>query len=549
MRLKNQNICLAADYLRLSREDGDKAESDSIRNQRELITDFVKQHPDIKLVDEYVDDGYSGTNFERPDFQRLLEDIKKKKVNCIIVKDLSRLGRNYIETGRYLEKIFPFLGVRFISVTDHYDSANEKGEADQIIIPFKNLINDAYCRDISIKIRSQLDIKRKKGKFIGSFACYGYRKDANDKNHLVVDDYAAEIVQIIFKLKLEGVSSQGIAEKLNELGVLPPKEYKRTCGLNYNSGFSCGSNTKWAAMSVTRILKNEIYMGTMVQGKNRKINYKVKQSQPLNEDEWIRVPNMHEAIITPEIFQNVQELFELDTRTAPSEDAVYLFSGIISCGDCGENMVRRCTNKNGKKYYYYHCSTYKNKEGCSAHLISEKFLSAVIIDSINHQIQLLVNAEQILNGIGELPTEKIGVKTIQSQMISLHEEIERYKDLKMKLYQDMVEGLINQQEFQDINKRFSEKMEQSEHTLSELEQKKKRMQSKEIREVPWIEEFKKHQSIEHLERKELVSLVERITIHSKEKIEIRFRFAEEMDEYLANAQAVMQWKEDEGVAI
>ena len=167
----NQKSILAADYLRLSREDGDKLESDSIRNQRSLINDFVKQHPDITLVDEYIDDGYSGTNFERPAFKRLLEDVKKKKINCIIVKDLSRLGRNYIETGRYLEKIFPFLGVRFIAITDHYDSAAESDDADQIIVPFKNLINDAYCRDISIKIRSQLDVKRKNGQFIGSFAC------------------------------------------------------------------------------------------------------------------------------------------------------------------------------------------------------------------------------------------------------------------------------------------------------------------------------------------------------------------------------------------
>lgn len=185
----NQKSILAADYLRLSREDGDKLESDSIRNQRSLINDFVKQHKEIQLVEEYIDDGYSGTNFDRPAFQRMLEDVKRKKINCIIVKDLSRLGRNYIETGRYLEKIFPFMGVRFIAITDHYDSAAGSDDADQIIVPFKNLINDAYCRDISIKIRSQLDVKRKNGQFIGNFAAYGYLKDPEDKNHLIVDEY------------------------------------------------------------------------------------------------------------------------------------------------------------------------------------------------------------------------------------------------------------------------------------------------------------------------------------------------------------------------
>ena len=197
MYLKSQNSFLAAVYLRLSKDDGDKMESDSIRNQRSLIRDFAKQHSDITLVKEYVDDGFSGTNFERPDFQKMMEDARNHKINCIIVKDLSRLGRNYIETGRYLEKIFPVLGIRFIAVNDHYDSADTTNDSDQIIVPFKNLVNDAYCRDISIKIRSQLDIKRKKGQFIGNYAGYGYFKDPEDKNHLVIDEYAAEIVRMM----------------------------------------------------------------------------------------------------------------------------------------------------------------------------------------------------------------------------------------------------------------------------------------------------------------------------------------------------------------
>ena len=293
----SKNSILAADYLRLSKDDGDKAESDSIRNQRNLITGFVEQHKEIRLVDEYIDDGYSGTNFERPAFQRMLEDAKKNRINCIIVKDLSRLGRNYIETGRYLEKIFPLLGVRFIAINDHYDSADEANDSDQIIVPFKNLINDAYCRDISIKIRSQLDVKRKNGQFIGSFAGYGYLKDRDNRNHLIVDEYAAEIVKVIFKMKIDGFSSQRIAAKLNGMGVHPPMEYKRLCGMKYNSGFRSGSDPKWGVTSVNRILRNEVYTGTMVQGKTRKINYKVKQSCPIEEENWIKVENTHEAII------------------------------------------------------------------------------------------------------------------------------------------------------------------------------------------------------------------------------------------------------------
>jgi len=241
-----------AGYYRLSREDGDKMESDSIRNQKDLIADYVSKHPEITLVDEYVDDGYTGTNFDRPGFQKLLKDIESKKINCIIVKDLSRLGRNYIEMGRYLEKIFPLKGIRFIAINDHYDSFDESSEADQIVIPFKNLINDAYCRDISTKVRSQLDVKRKNGDFVGSFAPYGYRKDPDNKNRLLIDDEAAEIVRLIFSLRLEGYSAQRISEKLNEMNVATPFEYKRKNGFNYNSGFHTGENPKWIAVNVLR---------------------------------------------------------------------------------------------------------------------------------------------------------------------------------------------------------------------------------------------------------------------------------------------------------
>ncbi len=229
-----------ATYLRLSRSDGDQQESNSIKNQRALLNDYMGKHPELHKFDEYVDDGYSGTNFERPDFKRMMQDIEKRNVNCIIVKDLSRFGRNYIETGRYLERIFPFMGVRFIAINDHYDSAEENDDKGRILIPFNNLINDTYCRDISLRVRSHLDVKRKEGQFIGSFAGYGYRKDPKDKNHLIIDEYAAGIVQEIFKQKLNGMSSQHIASHLNELGVLPPNEYKRANGFNYTCGFQAG---------------------------------------------------------------------------------------------------------------------------------------------------------------------------------------------------------------------------------------------------------------------------------------------------------------------
>lgn len=437
MLFKQKKFSVAV-YLRLSREDGDKTESDSIANQRLLIENYLSDKPSLQFFREYVDDGYTGSNFERPGFIKMMEDVKRQKVNCIIVKDLSRFGRNYIEVGRYIEKKFPAMGIRFIAINDQYDNAKESGDAEQIIVPFKNLINDAYCRDISIKVRSQLDVKRKNGKFIGSFAAYGYLKDPKDKNHLIVDEYAAEIVQLIFNLKLDGFSALAIAEELNKMGVLPPMEYKRMLGYNYNSGFRTSTTPSWGAKSVIRILENELYTGVMVQGKNQKINYKVKKSRAVSSEQWIRVQDTHEAIIPRTYFDRVQEIMRLDTRTAPSEKNVYPLSGLVRCGDCEQNMVRRSTAKKNKVYYYLHCSSYRNGEGCTSHIISEEKLMCAVITFVKTQLALLVEADKILQHITELPKEQYGVKALNTQIGELNREIERYCDLKERLYQDKV---------------------------------------------------------------------------------------------------------------
>ena len=535
MYLKSHNSFLAAIYLRLSSDDGDKAESDSIRNQRSLLQDFVSKHSELSLIEEYVDDGYSGANFERPAFQRMMEDVRNHKINCIIVKDLSRLGRNYIETGRYLEKIFPVLGVRFIAVNDHYDSADTKNDADQIIVPFKNLINDAYCRDISMKIRSQLEIKRKKGEFTGSYASYGYAKDPIDKNHLVIDEYAAEIVRFIFNMKMDGYSADRISMKLNEMGVLTPMEYKRSCGFNYTCGFRSYKDAKWCATSVLRILKNELYVGTMVQGKTRKINYKVKACMDVRPEDWVKVEGTHEPIVSRELFECVQNLMKLDTRTSPEEEMIYIFSGLLRCGDCGQNMVRRVVKKKGKQYRYYHCSTYKNKEGCTSHNISDAKLQKVVLEAIQKQIALLVQADAIMAQIENIPQQQFGVKLLDSQIRTLNAEVQKYKDLRNNLYQDMVDGVITREEYRDIKQTFTRKMERAEESIRELETKKRRLLSNEMRTQKWVEEFKNCRNIESLDRKVTVMLIERIVIYSSDRIEIHFNHADEMAELLSYA--------------
>ena len=535
MLFKQKKFSVAV-YLRLSREDGDKTESDSIANQRLLIENYLSDKPSLQFFREYVDDGYTGSNFERPGFIKMMEDVKRQKVNCIIVKDLSRFGRNYIEVGRYIEKKFPAMGIRFIAINDQYDNAKESGDAEQIIVPFKNLINDAYCRDISIKVRSQLDVKRKNGKFIGSFAAYGYLKDPKDKNHLIVDEYAAEIVQLIFNLKLDGFSALAIAEELNKMGVLPPMEYKRMLGYNYNSGFRTSTTPSWGAKSVIRILENELYTGVMVQGKNQKINYKVKKSRAVSSEQWIRVQDTHEAIIPRTYFDRVQEIMRLDTRTAPSEKNVYPLSGLVRCGDCEQNMVRRSTAKKNKVYYYLHCSSYRNGEGCTSHIISEEKLMCAVITFVKTQLALLVEADKILQHITELPKEQYGVKVLNTQIGELNREIERYCDLKERLYQDMVAEVIDKEEYAEYNQRFSLKMEETKKAKTALEEKRERLLSTDIHLRPWMEEFKRISTLETLGRKEMVMLINRVLVFSKDRIEIHLNFEDEIYEFIERAE-------------
>ena len=405
------------------------------------------------------------------------------------------------------------------------DDSDDKG---RILIPFNNLINDTYCRDISMRVRSHLDVKRKEGQFIGSFAGYGYQKDPKDKNHLIIDEYAAGIVQEIFKQKLNGMSSQRIASHLNELGVLPPNEYKRANGFNYTCGFQAGLNQKWTVVSVNRILKNESYTGTLIQGKRRKINYKVKKSHDVGSENWIRVEDAHDAIISKGEFQQVQQLLELDTRTAPSQTTVYPLSGFLRCADCGQNMIRRTVTKNGKKYQYYHCSTYKNGGGCTPHMINSEKLTESVLTAIRHQVSLLVEAEKVLSNAELASGEQIGIKILDSQITALEAELERYSNLKIRLYQDLCDDVVSREEYGEMNTRFAQKIKEAQDKIQEIREKKQEALKHDTLLPTWLEEFKQYEHIKTLERRVVVELIDHIDVHSKTEIEIHFCFEDEL---------------------
>jgi len=371
-------------YARISREDGDKAVSDSIANQQALMENFVESRlsGDIAVSRIEIDDGYSGVNFNRPGFAAMLTAVHMGEIDCIIVKDLSRLGRNWIETGRYVEQIFPILGVRFIAVTDSFDSMEARTANDTILLPFKNLINDVYARDISLKVRSNLDAKRKKGEFVGAFAVYGYVRDSADRNRLAIDNTAAAVVRDIFKRRIAGQSNQGIARMLNESGVASPYEHKKNAG-NYYSAFATNQQAAWSAVAVGRILANEVYTGVMEQGKFSSINYKVRERFARAKADWVCVEDTHEAIVSKREFQLAAALLKRDVRVPSGKNELYALSGLLFCGDCGDSMVRRLVPSGGTKYAYYVCGTNKRGEGCKPHSTSERAVESAVLKIVN----------------------------------------------------------------------------------------------------------------------------------------------------------------------
>lgn len=527
----NNQIYRTAMYLRLSREDGDKSESDSIANQRALIHEYLKTQPNLCCVDEFVDDGCSGVNFERPAFLRMYENLKSGAVNCIVMKDLSRFGRNYIDVGRYLEQIFPTLGVRVIAINDGYDSANKAQSHDAIMLPIKNLMNDIYCRDISVKIKSQLDTKRRLGEFIGNFAVYGYMRDPNDHGKLIIDKEAAEIVQQIFLWKLNGINEQRIADRLNNMGVLSPLEYKKQHGYAISENFKKNDMAKWSYQAVSRILKNEMYTGTMVQGKTRKADHRSGRIISVSSDQWIRKESTHESIIDKERFELVQELLKLDTRSSPDTNGVKLFAGLIECADCHSPMIAKVNHVGDKEYLYFICGGYKKDRSCTTHNISYTKVYDVTLKALQTQIFLIEDIQRLLEQAKNTLSRKIVFSVWERQRINLENRLQHYKKIKEKLYEDYVEELLTKDEYLEYSQLYENKTEETEKLLRELEQKVKDSEQSDS-DNQWMNTFAKHRNIIELDRLCVVEMIKKIQINDHGGIHITFRFEDQISAIL-----------------
>jgi len=523
----------AADYARISREDGDKEESDSIGTQFDIIDDYIAHNDDITFIDRYSDDGWSGTNFDRPDFMRLMEDIKKGKINCVIVKDLSWLGRNYILVGQYLEMIFPMLNIRFISVNDRIDSIKDPASINNALVSFKNVMNDEYCRDISNKVRSSLDRKRSKGEFIGSFASYGYMKDPDDHHHLIVDPVAAEVVKNIFDWFLQGMSIIGIAKRLNHMGIPNPSAYKRQCGLNYKH--PAGQlDSAWPDSSVKRVLKNRLYVGDMVQNKNRTKSYKVQVSVAVPEENWVIVPNMHEAIIDREKFETVQQLLMRDTRTSPGINHVSIFAGYIRCADCLRAMGKKSVAQSYGKYHYYVCQTFRKagRNLCTKHTIREKQLYDAVLATIQSQIDLAVSMDQLVNDLKSQNVRAAKSSRLEKMLQLKEEEYEKVSRCRIDLYPDWKAGILSKDEYLSLKAKIGEQLEQIEIAIANIKEEISKYQSAPVSENKFISSFLRYRNIQVLTREVIVELIEMIYVHEGGTITIQFKYQDEYQRLL-----------------
>ena len=510
-------------YIRLSQEDKDKkyeSDSESVINQKELLRGYVKNN-NFNLVKEYVDDGYSGTDFERPGFQSMLEDINNKKINCVIVKDLSRLGRDHVMTGYYIETFFPENNIRFISILESYDSF--KNQASNDSSTFIIACNDYYSKQNSIKIRNVLNEKRKNGKFVGSLPCFGYMRDPLDKGHLVPNPETAPIVKNIFKWRADGIGPTEIANRLNKANVITPSGYKKT---NYSSRLIDRDN--WNISTVKKILCNRIYTGDLVQHTQTKVNYKSKKKITLDEKLWIIVENTHEALVDKETFEYVNNLRKRNTRNyeIKTNREKRLLEGKLFCKECKNRLTVLYRKK--QNYWSVNCNRYSRdpvRGRCYSHFYPYNYLEEQVLEQINKYISKLIKE---LN-IKELNDEVI--KSIHKETTNIYKIVKEFQIEKEKitgrlktLYNDRCDGVISADTYKELASEFEQKLKQINEKIEDQNVKKYKMKNKANILPDYTKKIKKLLDLNKPKKELIDTLVDKIVIDKDRNITICFKY-------------------------
>ena len=534
------NYFPTAIYVRLSIENSGKDDDgDSIANQISFCKAYLTEHTDLKLYDIYEDNGEKGTNFDRPEFKRMMDDIRSDKVKCVLVKDLSRFGRDYIEAGEYLEKIFPFMGIRFISITDGYDSLNCDDAEGALMIPLKNMINDVYAKDISRKIITSFRARQEKGEFLPAFAPYGYVKSKKVAYRYEIDQETAPYVRMIFEWKAEGVSHNEICKRLNDMGAVTPARRKVDLGIWRAEKYK---HTVWHGRTIIDIMKNPTYTGCIVYGRIPKSLYEGIKMHRAPEEEWRYVPDAHEPIISQELFDKVQKMFadraekfkaKMDENAPLRELVTNHFKGKIYCGDCGKRM--RFVKPTDKRYpvdqdhAVYVCGGYLDSgySRCSRHSIRYPVVADSVLAAINMQLELALKQEQLIRQMRGSAREKNLIDKYVGQINYLSQELKKTNSKREALFENFAEGILDEAEYQFAKKKYDEEAKEIEKKLTV--EKAKKVQLDDILSLSneWLEAIHKAENVTEIDAGLVKHLVSSVKIFENNRVEVELNFRDQ----------------------
>jgi DNA invertase Pin-like site-specific DNA recombinase len=537
-----ERIYKVALYVRLSVLDSGKKDSDTVETQEALLRRFIQGKPDFMLASVYIDNGETGVSFKRGEFERLMEDVRAGKIDCIIVKDLSRFGRNYIETGEYLEKIFPFLGVRFIAVNDGYDNTSPSA-ADSLSMHLKNLVNDVYARDISAKICPVLREKQERGEFIGAWAAYGYVKSQQDKHRILVDRESASVVRDIFRWRLEGLSYQVICRRLTEQNIPSPSQYRYAKGWVRHEKWT---NAPWRVQTIKGILCNEVYLGHMVQGRKRESLFQGHRQASVPKEQWIIVENTHERIIDRQTFEAVQRLNRQKTeeyrtkqdRFSEIKNTENILKGLVYCGDCGTNLVRYKNVRENKHtdpkfhvWYNYICPVHATDlTRCSFLSVPERDLLEAVNSAIKAQMITAMDMSKMLKAFVGKSSAQEEKDQLEIQIRQTEESLTKTVRYREQLYDDYADHLMNEQDYIYAQRRYKEQEASYQHQHEELKLTYQGITEERDEDNPLLNSLLRFQNEAELTREMAVELVDKITVYGRESFRISFRFQDEYEQ-------------------
>ena len=526
-------------YARLSREDN-LSNSDSIENQIALLERYIDARFYLQLADIFADNGFTGTDFERPEWQRLMEAVQQRKINCIIVKDLSRLGRNYIETGEFLEKICPFFGIRFIAVNDNFDTDTAEANG-QLSVSLSNIINDYYAKDISRKVTSALRSKMEKGEYIGSWEKYGYVKSPENKNQLIVNPETAPVVRMIYQWRSEGMSYMGINKKLNDMGIPSPGQYKADRGIVTNNNQK-PRKILWNKHMVTDILKDITYLGHLAQRKTTQCLYAGIPFSRTEEQDWIQVENTHEAIIEPELFEKVQEINKKAAAAQKANRGKYdhlpkaknIYGKKFTCADCGSVMklVRSISTNKDKVYFTFKCPAHEEHgaRACTAKRMRKADVDEAVLSSIKAQFELFLDCREALDSLLKAKKKQVKKAGKSDQAKELKKQLEKKKSVFSGLYRDLREGLIDDQDYAQTREILMEDISRLEKQLAELKSAKAEYEEPLQEAKIWETLIEKYAHAEEISEELADAMIESMQMNGDNSLSIQFRY---MDSFQA----------------